>query len=86
MEVTSITELRKHLKAKLDIVSENKEAIIIHRAGQEDIIMLPISEYNSWKETQYLLSTEANREVLKKSIKQAAEGEVVKIAVDDIWK
>ena len=86
METTNASELRKNLKSKLDIVSEDRETMIIHRSGQEDVVMLPISEYNSWRETIYLLSTKANRENLEESIVQAEAGEVKKIKSDDLWK
>ncbi len=86
METTNATDLRKNLKRKLDTVSEDKMTVIIHRSGQEDVVMIPISEYNSWKETLYLLSTEGNRANLAASIKEADNGEVVSIKTDDLWK
>lgn len=86
METTNATELRKNLKRKLDVVSKDRETIIIHRSGEEDIIMLPISEYNSWKETMYLVSTRANRKNLEKSIKQAGNGDTERIEIDELWK
>jgi antitoxin YefM len=86
METTNATELRKNLKRKLDAVSKDRETIIIHRSGEEDIIMLPISEYNSWKETMYLVSTRANRKNLEKSIEQAGNGDTERIEIDELWK
>jgi antitoxin YefM len=86
MLTTNATDLRKFLKTKLDIVSENKETLIIHRPSQEDIVMIPISEFNSWKETIYLNSSEANRENLKASINEAKNGELVKVNIEDLWK
>jgi len=86
METTNATELRKNLKRKLDVVSKDRETIIIHRSGEEDIIMLPISEYNSWKETMYLVSSKANRKNLEKSIEQAGNGDTERIEIDELWK
>lgn len=86
METTNATELRKNLKVKLDAVSEDRQTLIIHRSAQEDVVMLPISEYNSWKETLYLLSTKANREHLEASITEAEAGEVTAIKTSDLWK
>ncbi|HET8738080.1 MAG TPA: type II toxin-antitoxin system Phd/YefM family antitoxin [Pricia sp.] len=86
METTNATELRKNLKRKLDTVSEDKETLIIHRSGQEDVVMIPLSEYNSWKETLYLLSTKGNRANLDASIKEAENGAVESIKSDDLWK
>lgn len=86
METTNATELRKNMKNKLDKVSDDKQTVIIHRSGQEDVVMVPLSEYNSWMETNYLLSTEANRENLDISIAEAKKGMVTKINKDDLWK
>lgn len=41
---------------------------------------------NRMDETEYLMSTEANRKSLLESIKQIQEGDVVKITPEDLWK
>lgn len=86
METTNATDLRKNLKRKLDIVSEDKETLIIYRSGQEDVVMIPLSEYNSWRETLYLSSTKSNKVNLETSLKQADNGDVRVIKTDDLWK
>ena len=37
-------------------------------------------------ETEYLMSTKANRDALNESIKQIEEGNFVIIALEDLWK
>ncbi len=86
METTNPTELRKNLKEKLDKISEDKQTLIIHRSGQEDVVMISMSEYNSWKETLYLLSTSANRENLEASISEMKNGKTKTIKTEDLWK
>lgn len=87
IEVTNPAELRKKLKEKLDYISNDKGHLIIHRLGEkEDILMMPLSEYNSWKETHYLLSTEANRDHLNESLKEAKKGELHSLDLNDLWK
>ncbi|MEM6863529.1 MAG: type II toxin-antitoxin system Phd/YefM family antitoxin [Bacteroidota bacterium] len=86
MQTTNHSELRKNLKKNLDLVSDEKEIVIIHRSGQEDVVMVPLSEYNSWMETSHLLSTEANRENLEMSITEAKEGKATTINKGDLWK
>jgi len=86
METTNATDLRNNLKQKLDAVSKDRETIIIHRSKEEDIVMIPISEYNSWKETLYLLSTPANRENLEASIKELENGDTQPVNIDSLWK
>lgn len=85
MQITSTTEFRKKMKSTLDIVSKDKETVIIHRPDNEDVVMITLSEYNSWMETRHLLLSEANQEHLKKSISQAKKGEVEKVNIEELW-
>jgi PHD/YefM family antitoxin component YafN of YafNO toxin-antitoxin module len=45
-----------------------------------------MSEYNSWKETLYLLSTNANRENLEASIAEMKNGKTIAVKTEDLWK
>ena len=38
------------------------------------VVLVPLDEYNSWKETLYLLSNPANAEHLRRSIAEAEAG------------
>ena len=86
METTNVTELRKNIKAKLDRISNEKETIIIHRSGQEDVVMIPISEYNSWKATLHLYSTKANRENLEAALEEVKQNKLTPVKTKDLWK
>jgi len=86
MLTTNISDLRKNIKRKFDAVSDDKETMLVHRAGQEDLIVITLSEFNSWKETLYLMSTKANRENLEASITEADKGELTAIKTEDLWK
>jgi len=74
MQVVSMTEARNNFKDIFDSVYHDNEEVIIHRKGRENVVVIPFSEYNSMKETQYLLSSENNRKVLMRSLKDAREG------------
>ena len=37
-------------------------------------------------ETEYLMSSEANRKALDESIKQLEEGKGIKVSLEDLWK
>ncbi|MBI2259179.1 MAG: type II toxin-antitoxin system prevent-host-death family antitoxin [Flavobacteriia bacterium] len=76
MKVVNYTDLRLNLKHWLDLVVENVEELIITRKNKKDLVLISLDEYNTLKETSYLLSGK-NREVLLASIEQAKNGNVV---------
>lgn len=74
MQVVSITEARNNFKAIFDAVYNDNNEVIIHRKGKENVVVIPFTEYNSIKETNYLLSNKNNAKSLQESIKQLREG------------
>ncbi len=81
MEVLNYTEFRKDLKSSLDKVSNDNDVIIVSRSKNKNVVVLSLQEYNSWKETMYLLSSDKNRKRLEKSIKDFNNGKFVKHAL-----
>lgn len=73
MRVISYTDLRSNLKKWLDTVINDVEEIIIKRKNNKDLVLVSLEEYNSLKETSYLLSGK-NRDVLIQSLKEAESG------------
>ena len=69
MNVVSFSELRRDLKEIMDDSVDKHEAVVVKRPKGENIILLSQSDYESLKETAYLLSNEANAKHLRKSIK-----------------
>jgi len=65
-----------NLKAVFDSVYLDNDEVIIHRKGRENIVVISFDKYNSMKETNYLLNSSKNREVLLRSLKDAREGKV----------
>ena len=76
MQVVSMTEARNNLKTIFDSVYLDNEEVIIHRKGRENVVMISMDEYNSFKETNYLLSNPNNRKILLRSLADAREGRV----------
>lgn len=74
MQVVSMTEARNNLKAIFDAVYNDNDEVVIHRKGKENVVVIPLNEYNSIKETNYLLSNKNNAKSLQESIKQLREG------------
>jgi antitoxin YefM len=74
MKVVNYTDLRLNLKKWLDLVVDDVEELIIKRKDNRDLVLVSLAEYNSLKETSYLLSGK-NRDVLIKSLQEAKSGE-----------
>lgn len=85
MKAVSISSLRSKMKTYFDAVSQSLEVIIVPRNNNDDdaIVIMSIREYNALKETEYLLSTTANRNRLEESIQQLQEGETVSYTLED---
>ena len=77
MQVVSLTEARNNLKAVFDSVYLDNDEVVIHRKGHENVVVISFDEYNSMKETNYLLKSPKNKEVLLRSLKDAREGKVL---------
>jgi antitoxin YefM len=74
MKVVSFTEARQNFARTLDAVVDDAEETVIARPGREAVVMISLSEWNSLKETQYLLSTPANAAFLQRSIEELEAG------------
>jgi antitoxin YefM len=73
METVNYTDFRANLKHWFDKVFNDVSDIVIKRKGGKDLVLISLDEYNSLKETTYLL-TGKNRDVLLNSIKELEAG------------
>tara|TARA_R110002126_G_scaffold112294_1_gene250500 strand:- start:381 stop:632 length:252 start_codon:yes stop_codon:yes gene_type:complete len=69
METVNYTDFRSNLKYWFDKVVNDVSDIIIKRKSGKDLVLISLDEYNSLKETTYLL-TGKNRDILLNSIKE----------------
>jgi antitoxin YefM len=74
MRTMNYTETRANLAAVLDSVIDDQEEVVVTRAGHEPVVIIPLAEYQSLKETDYLLRSPANAAHLRASIAELDAG------------
>ncbi|MCK1794988.1 type II toxin-antitoxin system prevent-host-death family antitoxin [Streptomyces sp. XM4193] len=74
MKTMSVTELRAGIADALDAVENDAEELVITRTGHEPMVVVSLAEYESLKETDYLLRSPAMAERLRRSIEQDRAG------------
>ena len=84
MQAVTISALRKNMKEYFDVVTRSMDILIVPRNEEDDaVVIISSKEYNSLKETEYLLSTEANRNRLLESMKQGNNNETIPYNPED---
>ena len=84
MEATTHTDLRKHLKEKLDNVYDNNDILIVKRKDNKDVVIISLDEYNAMAETDYLLSSPDNAKQLINAINDVDKGKnLVNVKIDE---
>ncbi|MGA0557686.1 type II toxin-antitoxin system Phd/YefM family antitoxin [Larkinella sp. VNQ87] len=75
MQVLNYTDFRKNLREKFDDVTDNGDTVIVNRTDNKAVVILSLTEYNSWIETMHLLRSEKNRQRLLNAISRSEEGD-----------
>ena len=68
MRTVNFSEARSNLKAVLDQVVDDAEVTIITRRDADDVVVMSLDSWNSWRETLHLMSSPANAKRLLESI------------------
>jgi antitoxin YefM len=76
------TQARAGLAKLLDQVTHNRDVVIIHRRGEEEVAMIAAAELESLMETAYLLRSPANAERLLEALGRALKNETGSLSLE----
>lgn len=80
MRAKSISDFRKNIAADIDAVVTDLEPLIVTRTGgKEPVVVMSLNEFESWKETLHLSSTQANAERLARGDADFAAGRGIEV-------
>ena len=84
MQAMTYTNFRQNLRSVIDKVNDDSDSVVVTSSNGKNVVVMSESDFNSWKETMYLLRSPANREVLLESIAEldAGKGTVREINFD----
>lgn len=74
MKTISFTESRANYAATLDAVVNDREEIVVTRAGHDPVVIVSLADYESLKETAYLLRSPRNAVRLLAAIENLESG------------
>ncbi|OJU41594.1 MAG: prevent-host-death protein [Microbacterium sp. 69-10] len=75
MKTMSYSDSRARYAEVLDSVVNDREEVVITRAGREPAVIVSLDDYESLKETAYLLRSPTNARRLLRSIESLESGE-----------
>lgn len=86
MRTTNYSELRNNLKSYLDAVINDSEPLLVHRSGNESVVVISLDEYNSIMETEYIMKSPAMMEAIRRGDEEIKNGGGTPVTIEDIWK
>ena len=82
MQVVFYSQARNNLRSMINQVCENFEEFVITTKEKQSVMLISQDEYNSMKETIYLLSSKDNRDRLLDAVDQIESAQFVKKEID----
>jgi antitoxin YefM len=74
MKTMSYSDSRAHYADVLDSVVDDREEVIITRAGHEPVVIVSLDDYESLRETAYLMRSPANARRLLDAMERLEAG------------
>lgn len=83
MQAVTLKGAKRNLpRLVAEVLADAEPRIVVTDAG-EQVLMMPLDEFNSWKETLYLLASPVNATHLRRGIAERRAGDAALHALDD---
>lgn len=76
MNAVTLADAKENLERLIEQVLADAEPAIVCTEKGDKVVLVSLDEFNSWKETIYLLSNPANAAHLRQSISEARMGKL----------
>jgi antitoxin YefM len=78
MQAVTLKDAKRNLPRLIEEVLADAEPRIVVTDQGKQVVVMPLDEFNSWKETLYLLGNPANAAHLRQSIAEVQSGQAQK--------
>ena len=78
MQAVTLKDAKRNLPRLVEQVLADAEPRIVVTDKGEQVVLMPLDEFNSWKETLYLLASPANAAHLRRSVAEVESGQAAK--------
>lgn len=77
MKTANYTDLRANLKSYIDSVIDDCDTVVVNRGNGKGVVMISLDEYNSLKETEYIMSSPETMAAIRKGEEDIKAGNVI---------
>lgn len=76
MKVITASDLRANLANVFDAIEDDAEHLVVTRSGHEPLVVMLKSDYDAWRETDYLSRGANGRELRRRRAEMEAGAQV----------
>ena len=84
MITATYTDLRSNLKNYLDRVVMDSDSVIVNRGKSSAVVIISLEEYESMKETAYLMSQSGMMEAIRQGDEDIKNGNYEIVNIDEL--
>ena len=84
MRTANYTDLRTNLKDYIDSVIGDYDTVIVNRGNGKGVVMISLDEYNSLKETEYIMSSPETMAAIRQGEEDIKNGKGIEVNLDEL--